>query len=908
MSQVDNLLDNMSEEEIINQTTGETVEEHIIIDKDRFIYVPESLRKIAVQFDHKAKTVTFDCPVEFNQINMSDKIVYINYMRADGTLGNYMADNVMVDDTNPEIMHFDWEITDQVTAASGTLSFLVCVTDVDIKTAIPTFHWNSELNNEMRISKGLEVKETILQQYPDVITQLLNRMTEFETNASEVIRTAEEAALRAEEDAASASAILAEINTIVRTYMQQAIDAKEAAQAAQGAAEAAQAEATAAKEYAGSVLGEAQRANDRIDLLGIENGIQNDSYSASFQSRISGSKAWGYQSTALGDYTEAIADDSFTHGAFTKAGSKGFTIVNVDISDKAFDIYTDDQEWNDDSQYWVLPGLEVGDTYSMTLLNENYELVNFENVGKVVSMNGYYQSNTVRVYVDTMPDNMFVPVIEDTAEIYYAPHYFIVFEDASYSYRAVDLGTNTFRIPAKPSVGTRTMGVGAVATGYKTEARSIGSVAHGFETKAIGRNSHATGEDTKAIGVDSHAEGYASIASGNYAHAEGRDTTAEGTYSHAEGISATASGYASHAEGDYTTASDAASHAEGQGTTASGPSSHAEGRDTIASGHSSHAEGQETTAEQPGAHAEGTMTHATATSSHSEGHSTIASGLNSHAEGTQTVASGSNSHAEGGSNTEAKGESSHAEGRGTQAVGLASHSEGWETIAGGDHSHAEGESAQAIGENSHAEGHGTIARSDNQHVQGTYNVEDTTGKYLHIVGNGDAIDNRSNAHTLDNEGNAWFAGDVYIGGSDQDSSEATSIKSTIKKLSDKIIMYVAVTATDYEAREYTFYFQMVSADSFYGDQVSDASIMEYIRYNLPYDFPIPATVRVNGNSNTYWYSGAVLYDSATDKVRMSCFIGNGATNTIEFDVDGTADVVVETQRLPLIGDQSWENT
>ena len=35
-------------------------------------------------------------------------------------------------------------------------------------------------------------------------------------------------------------------------------------------------------------------------------------------------------------------------------------------------------------------------------------------------------------------------------------------------------------------------------------------------------------------------------------------------------------------------------------------------------------------------------------------------------------------------------------------------------------------------------------------------------KYAHIVGNGTSNKNRSNAHTLDWEGNAWFAGDVYI--------------------------------------------------------------------------------------------------------------------------------------------------
>ena len=42
-----------------------------------------------------------------------------------------------------------------------------------------------------------------------------------------------------------------------------------------------------------------------------------------------------------------------------------------------------------------------------------------------------------------------------------------------------------------------------------------------------------------------------------------------------------------------------------------------------------------------------------------------------------------------------------------------------------------------------------------------YNVEDTTS--IHIIGNGFGNNDRSNAYTLDQSGNAWFAGDVYVG-------------------------------------------------------------------------------------------------------------------------------------------------
>lgn len=133
-----------------------------------------------------------------------------------------------------------------------------------------------------------------------------------------------------------------------------------------------------------------------------------------------------------------------------------------------------------------------------------------------------------------------------------------------------------------------------------------------------------------------------------------------------------------------------------------------------------------------------------------------ASGSYSHAQGTSTTASGYTAHAEN-YETVADGDYTHAEGNRTTATGEAAHSEGYLT--------------KAIGSFSHSEGYGTSADSAYQHVQGKYNIQDTEEKYLHIVGNGSDYLNRANAHTLDWSGNAWFAGDVYVGGASQDGGE-----------------------------------------------------------------------------------------------------------------------------------------
>ena len=84
-------------------------------------------------------------------------------------------------------------------------------------------------------------------------------------------------------------------------------------------------------------------------------------------------------------------------------------------------------------------------------------------------------------------------------------------------------------------------------------------------------------------------------------------------------------------------------------------------------------------------------------------------------------------------------------------------------MASGEDSHAEGYNTTASGINSHAEGSWTKALSSNQHVQGKYNIEDSSGVYADVIGNGASSSKRSNAVTVDWSGNAWYAGNVYVG-------------------------------------------------------------------------------------------------------------------------------------------------
>ena len=288
-----------------------------------------------------------------------------------------------------------------------------------------------------------------------------------------------------------------------------------------------------------------------------------------------------------------------------------------------------------------------------------------------------------------------------------------------------------------------------------------------LNASAAGENSSAFGADTLSSGDCSHAEGYKTIASGLYSHAEGGDAE--------DGIR-------------FTTASGDRSHAEGKATYATGEDSHSEGAFTKAQGKRSHAEGNETKALGIGTHSEGVWTVAYgADGSHAEGYKTTALGVNSHAEGMSGSSSDPQVYNDGLITDRTKSvEEVAALHNGTRDTGkkldgkyftlaydIGAHAEGRSTVACGKHSHSEGQITFAGGENSHTEGYATVAYGKNQHVQGSCNVLDKSGNYAHILGNGKYNGTtkkfeRSNAHTVDWYGNAWFSGDVRVGGDDYD--------------------------------------------------------------------------------------------------------------------------------------------
>lgn len=264
----------------------------------------------------------------------------------------------------------------------------------------------------------------------------------------------------------------------------------------------------------------------------------------------------------------------------------------------------------------------------------------------------------------------------------------------------------------------------------------------------VGTHSVAYGGNVEASGNRSVAFGYNVVASGTESAVFNNNTKATGNYSAAFNLYATASGKASAAFNER--------------TTASGVNSTAHGRYTVASGNASFAEGSETKA----------------------------TGENSHAEGDWSTASGSGSHAEGVCTFKRTGSL-------IEIIG---------TVASGDGAHAEGQATVAAGDFAHSEGQSTIANHRSQHAAGEYNVPDSStaysgnrGTYVEIIGNGSDDDNRSNARTLDWNGNEVLAGDLTVKSGTTDETSISQIISDINTLKSNFQQTLTLIAEVKEA-------------------------------------------------------------------------------------------------------------
>lgn len=164
------------------------VNDVITIDGEtRVISVPASELLFGVETDKDVERKHFRCPrVVGDGIDLSKHQIYISYITSDSTGKSfsgdsnlYLCEDVAVDDDD---ITFSWQLSGNVFASAGFISFKVLAAKTDGENVQTRWNTVPAVGTVlMTVPDGMDIGEA----YPDIVTQLLERMASVEKIATE---------------------------------------------------------------------------------------------------------------------------------------------------------------------------------------------------------------------------------------------------------------------------------------------------------------------------------------------------------------------------------------------------------------------------------------------------------------------------------------------------------------------------------------------------------------------------------------------------------------------------------------------------------------------------------------------------------------------------------------------------
>lgn len=222
---------------------------------------------------------------------------------------------------------------------------------------------------------------------------------------------------------------------------------------------------------------------------------------------------------------------------FSTTGAKAFTITGINAAAKSYTLDSTEGLAVGDKYYAHLWYTNANGTTGSLQNNEQQNGLITKIVGNVV---------TVDTFFDIPSGTTFRPISSK--------------ED--YMSSIGDSEINTFRIPAKPDVGTRLIGTLGTALGYGVRLHSKGGFGVGSSHTGIGSWAFLNGQGNTA-GYCARGSGKGTQALGQCACTDGQNTKALGNQSDASGVGTEARGHQSTTRGHGTVATARAQFAHG---------------------------------------------------------------------------------------------------------------------------------------------------------------------------------------------------------------------------------------------------------------------------------------------------------------------------------------------------------
>lgn len=151
--------------------------EHVVINSDKTMEIPEWLKDWLVQFDHKTTTITFDCPRYWRGIDLLEYVIYVSVIKKGKEPHTDLCENVSADKNNSEMIHFDWKPTKDALSEKGELSFLICARITEDETVEGA--WHTKICRMIKVAEGHECQIVDEEYQDDKITDFILQLREL---------------------------------------------------------------------------------------------------------------------------------------------------------------------------------------------------------------------------------------------------------------------------------------------------------------------------------------------------------------------------------------------------------------------------------------------------------------------------------------------------------------------------------------------------------------------------------------------------------------------------------------------------------------------------------------------------------------------------------------------------------
>ena len=151
----------------------------------RTISIPSAVKLLGVESDEDVNVIEFEMPRYHGEFDLSEFSVRVNYLNANNEGDIYKVTDLSVDE---QTMTFSWLVGRFASAYKGTVQFIVCLKKLTEELVV-----EKEFNTTLAylpVLEGLETDQQVIQNYPDIIEQMLKYM-ETPVSSEEISKAVE---------------------------------------------------------------------------------------------------------------------------------------------------------------------------------------------------------------------------------------------------------------------------------------------------------------------------------------------------------------------------------------------------------------------------------------------------------------------------------------------------------------------------------------------------------------------------------------------------------------------------------------------------------------------------------------------------------------------------------------------